>query len=281
VHLHERGRSSLPFMAACGTAILFASSSAAQWFHPLDYFVNTTQGVSTPTTCTAHLPGEVGSYNRIFEYSAAHCPGVRIFIWHKGTDPPWAEEHFAATGDGFIRLLDETGHAEGFMDRSMVLYDNLSPGGHGLRVFVDGLVNGYAHIDHAGYYVSFWGGNTCPSTHLERHGPFEGQEENIWIGEVSSWLYDCRAGRPCWAGPAYPIEVIQRSGGGKNPGDPTDHFWFARWKDPLANYEWRGLGFVKFWCTGDEPGGWCANPGELRALVDCDSTPVCYACPEP
>lgn len=251
--------------------------TVAATFNPRDYFLTTTKGLAPgKSSCTASVIADPGTYTRIFQYSAGHCPGVPLFIWHKGA-PPWAEEHFFADGNGFIRLLDETGSSStGYFDRSFTLAE--APGDPGLKVFVDGIVNNYAYISHPGYYHTNWGGNTCPSTWLNVAGPISGFEENVWVGTVSGWLYDCRAGRPCQNGPAYPVEVIQRNGGGTAAGAPVDHFWFARWQDPMDGNQWRGLGFIKFWCTG-ATGGWCANPGEAHYLVDCQTSPVCYACP--
>lgn len=267
-------------MLRSATAILvgFLLIPGVSWgatFNPRNYFVNTTKGLGQATSCTAQVRTNAGTFNRTFAYSAGHCPSVQLFMWTKGA-PPWSEEHFYA-GGGYIWLLDDTGDDPSNparLDQSHVLYE--APGVHGLKVFVDGNVSNYKRIDHPGYYVQKWTGNTCPSTFNWVQGPFVGYEENAWVGTVSGWLYDCRAGRPCTNGTAYSVEVIRRSGGGSGG---VDHFWFARWQDPMDGNQWRGLGPIKFWCTGDNGSGWCAPASEYHYLVDCTVTPTCYACP--
>lgn len=256
-------------------SLLLSGSAQSVTFNPRNYFLNTTKGLGTQTSCIAVTRTNPGTYQRTFAYSAGHCPGVELFIWTKGA-PQWTEEHFYAT-NGYIWLLDDTGedpNNPGPLDQSNVLFE--SPGWHGLKVFVDGNVNDTSRLDHQGYYVQRWRGNTCPSTYESTQGPFVGYDDNAWVGTVTNWLYDCRAGRPCQNGTAYPVEVIQRNGGGSSG---VDHFWFARWQDPMDGNQWRGLGPIKFWCTGDNGSGWCAPGSENHYLVDCTVTPTCYACP--
>src|SRR5262249_27369482 len=153
---------------------------------------------------------------------------------------------------------------------------------HGLDVFLDGNVNNSTYMSHPNWSSQFWGGNTCPSTYLQNNDQNPGFDENVWVGTQSLWLWDCRAGRPCTNGTKYPVEVFQRNGGDTTPGGAVDHSWWARWQDPMDGNQWRGLGPVKFWCTG---GGYCTTlgadaAGENHYLVDCDAiTPTCYACP--
>ncbi len=254
---------------------LLANTAWSQNFNPRDYFLNTTKGLGKATSCTAQIKNNTGTFNRTFAYSAGHCPGVELFLWTKGA-PQWSEEHFFASG-GYIWLLDDTGDDPtnpARLDYANALFEY--PGWHGLKVFVDGNVNSYKYMAHPGFYVNNWTGNTCPSTWNWVQGPFVGYEENVWVGTLTNWLYDCRAGRPCQNGPAYSVQVMQRNGGGSSG---VDHFYFARWQDPMDGNQWRGLGPIKFWCTGDNGSGWCAPGSEYHYLVDCTVAPVCYVCP--
>lgn len=261
--------------ALLAMSVAGAGSIQAQRFHPRDYFVNNTAGIGKANTCTAQDPANPGTFNRVFQYSAGHCPGIDLFAWTKGApnSVKWAEEHFFAE-DGYIKLIDDSWSKDGYLDRSHALRD-AETFRKGIPVFLDGWVRGYLMIDHPGFWVESWIGNTCPSTYAGA-ALLAGYEENVWVGSVDSWLFDCRAGRPCQGGPAYPVQVIRRSG---NFGADTDHFWFARWQDPMAGGQWRGLGPVRFWCTGS--GGACAPASDFRYLVDCEVSPTCYSCPDP
>jgi hypothetical protein len=259
-------------LVLCWIAVGVSSLDAVQ-FQTLNYFLNTTKGLGKPTSCIAQVKNNTGTFSRTFPYSAGHCPGVPLYIWTKGA-PQWGEEHFYSDGS-FVKLLDDTGddlNHPGPLDFLHGLYEH--QGEVGLDVMVTGTVNNSVYIDHSGYYVDTWNGNTCPSTWVRVDGPYQGFDRTDWVGTVTGWLYDCRAGRPCQNGPAYPIEVIERTGG---DSANADHFWFARWQDPRDGNAWRGLGPVKFWCTGSP--GWCAPSSESHFLVDCTVTPVCYRCP--
>lgn len=266
------------YMTMMVLSLASAGAARAVSFHSLDYFLTTTKGLGTASSCTAEDPNNPGTYNRIFAYAAGHCPGVPLYLWTKGA-PQWSEEHYFTDGT-FIKLLDDTGNDlshPGELDISHGLLEH--PGQPGLNVFVVGTVQDSVYIEHQGYYVSEWVGNTCPSTWRNVQGPFTGADETVWVGNVTSWLYDCRSGRPCTNGQRYPVQVIQRDGGDIVNNGPVDHFWFARWQDPMDGYQWRGLGFIKFWCTGAPVGGWCSPASESHYLVDCSVSPVCYACP--
>lgn len=268
---------STTFVAAVTMAVLAATAVQAASFNTRDFFVNNTKGIGQATSCVAQSAANKGTYMRTFAYAAAHCPGVQLFIWTKGS-PQWAEEHFYDAGT-YIKLLDDTNSVNGgTLNLSQVLYER--SGEHGLDVFLDGTVNNSYYIPHQGTYTQFWGGNTCPSTLTQTNGPFTGYDQQVWVGTQTSWLWDCRAGRPCQSGPKYPIEVFQRDGTFAETG-VVDHSWWARWRDPMDGNQWRGLGPVKFWCSPAGQ-GYCPSDGaagEWHFLVDCAVTPRCFACP--
>jgi len=265
-------------IALFGLAGPFPTDLPAVQFYPRNYFLNTTAGIGDATTCTAETYGVRGSYQRTYAYSANHCAGTELFIWAKGVPDPWSEEHFYAE-NGFIKLMDDTGDANGGNLNFLHALRDHSSGRKGIEVFVDGIVNDSAFMDHPGYWVETWEGGTCPGTWTNSEWQ-EGFEENTWVGTIDSWLFDCRAGRLCEDGKLYPVEVIQRNGGSKEPGGPVDHFWFARWRDPLAGNQWRGLGPIRFWCTG-AGSEWCSTASEAHYLVDCEVSPTCFNCPDP
>mgnify|MGYP001286152461 CR=1 FL=1 len=257
-------------------AVVLPAVCSAVTFNTRNYFLNTTKGLGKPTSCVAAVKNNTGTYARTFAYSAAHCPGVELFIWTKGA-PPWAEEHFYDAGS-YIKLLDDLNSDPGRLDFAQVLFE--VPGEHGLNVFKDGNVSNSYFMPHANTYTQYWGGNTCPSTPGQVNGPFSGFDENVWVGTVTNWLWDCRAGRPCQNGTKYPIEVFQRNGSFVETG-VEDHSWWARWQDPMDGNQWRGLGPVKFWCSPAGV-GYCPSNGaasESHYLVDCQTTPTCYTCP--
>lgn len=257
--------------------LLLPATLGAVTFNPRNFFVNNTKGLGKPTSCIASTKNNPGTYMRTFSYSAAHCPGVELFVWTKGV-PQWAEEHFYDAGS-YIKLLDDTNSVNGYLDFTQVLFQGL--GVHGIDVFKDGNVSNSIYMGRPAWYVQRWDGNTCPSHKGETLGPFDGFEQNTWVGTQTNWLWDCRAGRPCQNGQKYPIEVFQRDGGDTSPLGNTDHSWWGRWQDPMDGNQWRGLGPVKFWCSPAGQGYCPANgaSSESHYLVDCTVAPICFDCP--
>ena len=139
-------------------AVALPAICSAVTFNTRNYFLNTTKGLGKPNSCIAAVKNNPGTYARTFAYSAAHCPGVQLFMWTKGS-PPWAEEHFYDAGS-YIKLLDDLNSDPGHLDFAQVLFEQ--PGEHGLDVFYDGNVSNSIFIPHENTYTQFWEGNPVP-----------------------------------------------------------------------------------------------------------------------